>query len=73
MKINFHPRNDWCLLRIVEVGETDSGIAVPQIAVEGKEFVIVAVGDKVEGLRAGRMSCLRSKLGVGRPARLVRW
>jgi hypothetical protein len=33
------PRKDWCLVRIVQLDKTESGLAMPDIAIEGKEVV----------------------------------
>lgn len=46
-------REDWCLIRIVEIGHNPSGIAIPQFSVEGKRFEVVSVGDKVSNLKPG--------------------
>lgn len=54
MGVRYTPRNDWVLIRIVQldvVGE--HGIAVPQTSIEGKEFHVEAVGPEVEGLEVG--------------------
>ncbi len=61
---SFRPRNDYVLIRIVEVGETPSGIAIPQISIEGKEFHIVALGPKVEDLKIGDKVLMVGQQGV---------
>mgnify|MGYP001568891782 CR=1 FL=1 len=58
------PRNDWVLIEIVEVGETPSGIAIPQISVEGKEFYVRNVGPKVEDLVIGNRVLMIGRQGV---------
>jgi len=50
---NFEPRNDWVLIRVVKIGQTDTGIALPDLAIEGKEFVVVAAGPEVQDLMPG--------------------
>lgn len=50
-KETWKPRNDWLLVEIIDVDETDSGIALPQISIEGKRFRVVSVGPKVEDLK----------------------
>jgi hypothetical protein len=47
------PRNDYVLIEIKNIGETGAGIALPQNAIEGKEFIVKAFGDKVKGLEVG--------------------
>lgn len=64
MKVIYKPRNDFVLIRIIDKGETDSGIAVPDLAIEGKEFVVEAVGPKVEGLVEGDKVLMIGQPGV---------
>lgn len=52
-KVNFKCRNDCVLVRIVDKGKTDDGILLPEISVQGKEFIIVSKGSKVEDLEVG--------------------
>ena len=52
-QIDFRPRNDYVLIRIVELGQNPAGIAIPQISAQGKEFHVVAVGPDVEDLDVG--------------------
>lgn len=47
------PRNDFVLVRIVSIGETESGIQLPDYSIEGKEFVVDAIGPDVENLNVG--------------------
>ena len=51
--MKFQPRNDWVLIRIVEVGVTEQGIAMPASAIEGKEFHVIAAGPDVKDLKPG--------------------
>ena len=41
------------MVRIVNKGETPQGIAVSDFSDEGKEYVVEAIGDKVEHLEVG--------------------
>lgn len=52
-EVNLRPRNDNVLVRIVEIGQNDAGIAIPQISIQGKEFRVVAVGKNVVDLEPG--------------------
>lgn len=47
------PRNDFVLVRIIDKGETPSGIAVSDFSQEGKIYVVESVGSKVENLKKG--------------------
>ena len=40
----YKPRNDYVLVKIVDLGETPSGIATPQTSIHGKEFHVLADG-----------------------------
>lgn len=51
-KIKYRPRNDYCLVRIVNLGQVH-GIAMPDTAIQGKEFVIEEIGPDVQGLEIG--------------------
>lgn len=53
MNGKFRPRNDFVLVRIVDLGETESGLAIPQMSAQGKEFVVEGVGPKVKDLVVG--------------------
>lgn len=46
-------RNDFVLVRVVDLGKTESGIALPNMAMQGKEFHVVSVGPKVQDLHVG--------------------
>ena len=52
-KIVLRPRNDFVLLRVTDKGITPGGLALPDTAAQGKVIVVVAVGEKVEGLKEG--------------------
>ena len=51
--VTFKPRNDMVLLRMVDVGISKGGVHIPQISDHGKEYHVVAIGPKVEGLAIG--------------------
>ena len=50
---HYHPRNDWVLIRIVDIDMTESGIVIPQVSEEGKQFHVISFGPKVENLAVG--------------------
>lgn len=50
--MKFKPRNENVLIRVVDHGKF-KGIAMPDSAVQGKSYVVEAVGPKVEGLSVG--------------------
>lgn len=51
-KIDFTCRNDTVLVRIVDIGKMGN-IALPDTAVEGKQFFVHAVGPLVKDLEPG--------------------
>lgn len=51
--VTYHPRNDFVILRLVNLGKTDAGIIMPDMAAQGKEWRVVAVGPEVKELKAG--------------------
>jgi hypothetical protein len=51
--VSITARNDMVLVRIVDKGRTESGIAMPDMAQEGKEYIVESIGPKVEGLDIG--------------------
>lgn len=63
-KSAFYPRNDYVLIRIQELGQTPSGIALPDQAVAGKKFIVEAMGDKVEDLDIGDSVMMMGQAGV---------
>ena len=60
----YRPRGDFVLIRIVELGQTVSGIAMPQTAVQGKEFQVVAIGPQVDDLMEGDKVLMIGKLNT---------
>ena len=60
----YKPRNDYVLVKIVDLGETPSGIATPQTSIHGKEFHVLAVGPKVDGLKVGDKVLMLGKVNV---------
>jgi hypothetical protein len=50
--ITYLPRNDLVLVKVVNLGEV-RGVAMPDIAMQGKVYIVEAVGPKVEGLKQG--------------------
>lgn len=51
--IKYIPRNDFVLIRIIQLDESPGGIVLPQISLEGKQYVVEAIGPKVEDLQIG--------------------
>lgn len=60
---NWIPRNDYVLVRIEKIDPGD-GIAMPDTAIEGKRFVVAAVGPKVEDLALGDEVLMKGDMGV---------
>lgn len=50
--MNYTPRNDFIIFRLVNRGEL-RGVAMPDVASQGKDMLIVAVGPKVTDLKPG--------------------
>lgn len=57
------PRGDIVLVR-VEVRDEIGGLKLPQNSPEGREYYVEAVGDKVDGLKAGDRVLMKGKAGV---------
>jgi len=51
--MTFKCRNDFVLIRVVDVGMSEGGVAIPQISIQGKEFHVEAVGPDVNELEVG--------------------
>ena len=51
--MNLIPRNSYVVLQLVQVDESEGGVAVPQISAEAKRWFVVAIGPKVENLKVG--------------------
>jgi len=47
------PRNDFVVVRLIDLGKSAAGVIIPSISREGKEMRVVAIGDKVENLKIG--------------------
>jgi hypothetical protein len=47
------PRNELVIVRVEVVDTTKTGIAIPQSSLEGKKYIVEAVGPKVEDLLVG--------------------
>lgn len=63
MTVKYRPRNDMVLIRQVDHGKTKSGIAIPQISIQGKGFFVEAVGPDVENLKVGDKVLMTGTLG----------
>lgn len=56
------PRNDFVLVRICDLGMV-RGVAMPEQAIHGKEFVVVAYGPDVKDLAIGDKVQMIGKMG----------
>lgn len=59
----FTVRNDFVLIRSVKLEEV-RGLAMPDTAIEGKKFIVEAIGDKVENLKVGDSVLAVGNLGT---------
>jgi co-chaperonin GroES (HSP10) len=53
MAIRYRPRNNKVIIRIVDVGVSKGGVALPDQASEGKAYIVEAVGPDVDNLEVG--------------------
>ena len=51
--MQWQPRNDYVLVKVSIREETEGGVALPQVSIQGKKFTVEAIGPKVEGLNVG--------------------
>lgn len=65
MLYEINPRNDFVLVRISQATTTDGGIALPDVAAQGKRFHVEAVGPDVTRLAKGDRVLLYAKEGTG--------
>lgn len=61
--VKYRCRGDFVLFRHVDLG-THRGLAMPNVAQQGKENVVVAIGPKVENLEVGDKVLVIGTLGV---------
>ena len=61
--ITYRTRNDWVLVRIIEVGQV-RGIKMPQSSINGKEFHVEGIGPKVEGLKVGDKVLMTGNINI---------
>lgn len=59
----YKPRNDFVLVRVIDLGQL-RGIHVPNISVEGKKYVVEAMGDAVKNLKVGDSVLMTGTVGV---------
>lgn len=61
--MNWQPRNDYVIFRMVDTGVSLGGVAVPEISIQGKKFYVVACGPKVEDLDIGEEVLMTGREG----------
>ena len=59
----YRPRNDYVLIRTTQAGISKTGLAFPDISLQGKEHIVHAVGPAVEGLKVGEKVLMVGKMG----------
>ena len=62
--MKWHPRNDFVLIRIDKVVKAEDELAFSDHAIQGKEFVVEAMGPLVEGLEIGDKVMMLGNLGA---------
>lgn len=60
----WQPRNDSVLVRIIDLSVTPTGIQLPDASIEGKEFLVEAIGPTVKDLEPGDKVLMLGKQGV---------
>jgi NADPH:quinone reductase-like Zn-dependent oxidoreductase len=63
MEVKYLLRNDFVLVRIIDLGFM-KGIAMPQSSINGKQFVVEALGPDVETLKVGDKVLMLGNVGV---------
>ncbi len=58
-----HPRNDYVLVRVVQLEEWH-GLVMPETSIQGKEFVVEGIGPHVEDLEVGDKVLMTGNMGV---------
>lgn len=53
MSNKYIPRNDFVLIRIVEVDKSEGGVVLPSMSQQSKSYRVVAFGPKVTDLKVG--------------------
>lgn len=53
MSTKYNPRNDFVIIRAVKRDATPTGIGIPQNSAWGEEYIVEAIGPKVENLKIG--------------------
>jgi len=62
-EVKFRPRNDFVLVKIIDLGVNEAGIAMPQMSIQGKRFEVVAIGPDVEDLHVGESVLMIGQVG----------
>ena len=62
MSVTYRPRNDYVLIKIIDLGKSKAGVLIPEICIEGKEFHVLAKGPDVQNLEVGdKVLCIGKK------------
>lgn len=61
-KVTYRPRNDLVLFEMIDKGQV-RGVLMPQIAQQGKEKIVRAIGPTVEGLEVGDKVMVIGEIG----------
>ena len=61
--VNWQPRNDYVMVKVVKAGQTPSGIAVPDMAAEGLSWYVHRVGPKITDLKPGDRVEIAGEIG----------
>ncbi len=51
--IKYRPRADFVLFRVIDLGRSEGGVAIPDISAEGKANFVIAVGPDVKDISPG--------------------
>lgn len=63
-QFNYRPRGAYVLISIQTVEKTSGGVAVPQWSIQGKEFIVIAIGPEVKDLNVGDKVLMLGKQDV---------
>lgn len=60
----YKPRNDLVLIQMQDIGSSKGGVVIPEISAEGKQYIVVAMGAKVEELSIGDRVLVVGRVGI---------